>query len=101
MPTENYLRYHRPRPPADPNQEYMTAQETAYVLGCSVATVRKRLKALGIESKVGRAVVTSKRDRQRLFEAGRKTAKEQEKERQKAAKVRHLRAADNDLPLAA
>lgn len=92
MPSDNYLRYHRPTPPADPNQDYMSVQETAYVLGCGVATVRKRLKALGIESKIGRAVVTSKRDRQRLHEAGRRNAKQQAQ----ARRERHT-----DLPAAA
>lgn len=87
MPSEKYLRYGRPTPPADLDQEYMTVQETAYVLNCSVRIARVRIKALGIESKVGRAVVTSKRDRQRLHEYGRKNAKDQDK-------VRRLRAAE-------
>ncbi|MGW7087619.1 DNA-binding protein [Streptomyces sp. NPDC054871] len=81
MPSEKYLRYGRPKPPDDPNQEYMSAQETAYVLKISVDTARRRIKALGIESKPGRSVVTSKRDRQRIHEFGRKNAKAQAKER--------------------
>lgn len=75
MPSEKYLRYGRPKPPDDPNQEYMSAQETAYVLKISVDTARRRIKALGIESKPGRSVVTSKRDRQRIHEFGRRNAK--------------------------
>jgi hypothetical protein len=89
LPSEKYLRYGRPTPPADPNQEYMSVQETAYVMQCSVDTVRKRIKALDIESKVGRAVVTSKRDRQRIHEFGRKNAKEQDR-------LRVLRSRDTD-----
>lgn len=81
MPSEKYLRYGLPTPPDDPNQEYMSVQETAHVLGCSVGTVRRRINALGIKSKPGRRVVTSKRDRQRIHEFGRKNAKEQDKVR--------------------
>lgn len=77
MPSDNYLRYGRPTPPDDPNQEYMTVQQTAYVLKIGVKTARLRIKALGIESKPGRSVVTSKRDRQRIHEFGRKNAKAQ------------------------
>lgn len=75
MPSEKYLRYGRPKPPDDPNQEYMTVQQTAYVLKISVDTARRRIKALDIESKPGRSVVTSKRDRQRIHEFGRRNAK--------------------------
>lgn len=81
MPSDKYLRYGRPQPPDDPNQEYMSVQETAYVLKCSVDTVRRRIKALDIESKPGRSTVTSKRDRQRIHEFGRKRAKAEAKER--------------------
>ncbi|MEU3851791.1 DNA-binding protein [Streptomyces sp. NPDC029554] len=37
--------YHRPQPPADPNQEYMTVQETAYVLKCGLKWLRELLRA--------------------------------------------------------
>lgn len=37
-------RYGTPRPPADPDQEYMDAQETAYVLRCSLTWLRRLLK---------------------------------------------------------
>lgn len=81
MPSEKYLRYGRPKPPDDLNQEYMSVQETAYVLKIGVDTVRRRIKALDIKAKPGRAVVTSKRDRQRIHEHGRKRAKAEAKER--------------------
>lgn len=94
MPSDKYLRYHCPKPPDDINQDYMNVQETAYVLKCSVGTVRKRIKALGLKAKPGRAVVTSKRDRQRIHEFGRKNAKEQDR-------VRDLRSREAELQSAA
>lgn len=36
--------YGTPRPPEDPDQEYMDAQETAYVLRCSLTWLRRLLK---------------------------------------------------------
>lgn len=72
MPSEKYLRYGRPTPPADANQEFMTVQETAYVLGCSVDTIRARLKELKLRSAPGRRLITSKADRARIHAAGRK-----------------------------
>lgn len=75
MPSEKYLRYGRPTPPADVNQEFMTVQETAFVLGCSVDTIRARTKELKITSKPGRRVMTSKADRLRIHAAGRKPRK--------------------------
>ncbi|MFI8962113.1 hypothetical protein ACIGO8_08350 [Streptomyces sp. NPDC053493] len=47
----------------------MTVQETAYVLKCSVPTVRRRLKALGLTRKPGRWVVVTKADRDALIES--------------------------------
>jgi hypothetical protein len=44
VPTDK-SRYHQPQPPADPNQEYMTVQETAYVLKCGMKWLRNLLKA--------------------------------------------------------
>ena len=71
MPGDKYEKYGRPVPPADPDQEFMTVQETAYVLGCSVPTVRRRLAALRITSKPGRRVMTSRADRLDIHNAGR------------------------------
>lgn len=81
MPSDKQIRYGRPTPPDDLDQEYMTVQQTAYVLGCGVKTVRRRIAALGIKSTPGRRVMTSKRDRQRIHEFGRKVAREQDKVR--------------------
>ncbi|MER5902943.1 DNA-binding protein [Streptomyces mirabilis] len=72
MPSDKYLRYGRPTPPADVNQEFMTVQETAYVLNCSVDTIRARLKELKLRSQPGRRLITSKADRSRIHAAGRK-----------------------------
>jgi hypothetical protein len=37
-------RYHQPQPPADPAQEYMTVQETAYVLRVGMKWLRELLR---------------------------------------------------------
>ncbi|WP_318205323.1 DNA-binding protein [Streptomyces sp. SCL15-4] len=44
MPTDKSW-YHRPQPPADPDQEYMTVQETAYVLHASTNWIRRLVRA--------------------------------------------------------
>ncbi|MFB6955537.1 DNA-binding protein [Streptomyces sp. NPDC056309] len=36
--------YHRPQPPADPDQEYMTVQETAFTLKCGMKWLRELLR---------------------------------------------------------
>jgi len=73
MPDSKYELYGKAEKPADVNQEFMTVQETAYVLGCSVPTVRRRLKALGIKAKPGRRIKTSKQDRLDIHNASRET----------------------------
>ncbi|MFE0650988.1 hypothetical protein ACFVZH_20605 [Streptomyces sp. NPDC059534] len=65
---ERYQKYETPQEPKDLNAEVMTVQETAFVLSCSVKTVRRRLKSLGLKRKPGRTVVTTKADRQALLE---------------------------------
>ncbi|MFJ4926905.1 DNA-binding protein [Streptomyces sp. NPDC088736] len=37
-------KYHQPQPPADLNQDFMTVQETAYVLRCGMAWLRQLLR---------------------------------------------------------
>ncbi|MFG3136041.1 DNA-binding protein [Streptomyces sp. NPDC048211] len=73
MTGSKYELYGRPQEPADVNQEFMTVQETAWVLDCSVPTVRRRLKALGIKASVGRRIKTSKQDRLAIHNASRET----------------------------
>ncbi|MFH9765101.1 hypothetical protein ACH4N4_30790 [Streptomyces microflavus] len=82
MTGSKYELYGRPEKPADVNQEFMTVQETAYVLGCSVPTVRRRLKALGIRATPGYRITTSKQDRLDIHNASRETP---QKRRQHAA----------------
>lgn len=43
MPTDK-SRYHQPQAPDDPEQEYMTVQETAYVLKCGMKWLRELLR---------------------------------------------------------
>ncbi|MFK0182497.1 hypothetical protein ACIQVR_41845 [Streptomyces xanthochromogenes] len=63
MPSDKYLRYGLPIEPADPDAEFLTVQETAFVLNCSVDTVRRRIKELGIKPKAGRRKMLSRRNR--------------------------------------
>ncbi|MFB7605219.1 DNA-binding protein [Streptomyces gardneri] len=74
MPADNdrsqrVLKYETPQEPKDPNAELMTVQETAYMLKCSVPTIRRRLKELGLTRKPGRWVITTKADREALIES--------------------------------
>ncbi|WP_075737478.1 hypothetical protein [Streptomyces acidiscabies] len=59
-------RYGTPVPPEDLDQEYMTAQETAYVLKCSLTWLRRLLKEhpqlCGRNGKAGR-IVTDREQR--------------------------------------
>lgn len=68
MPGSKYELYGKPVPPADPNAEYMTVQETAYVLKCSVKMVTRLLDELGAKTRVGRAIVTDRATRAALYE---------------------------------
>lgn len=86
--SDRYAKYGRPQAPADPNQEYMTIQETAAVLGCSVDTIRRLLKELDIKAKVGRRVITDKADRALIYEhrrSGRKPGRSRSRRPQRAA----------------
>ncbi|MER7517847.1 DNA-binding protein [Streptomyces sp. NPDC126499] len=67
--SERFLKYETPTAPDDPNADLMTVQETAFVLKCSVPTVRRRLKELGLTRKPGRRVITTKADRAALIES--------------------------------
>lgn len=69
MPSEKYLKYGRPVEPKDPNQEYMSVQETAFTLMCTVDTIRRLIKELGLHSRPGRRIVTDKADRQAIHRA--------------------------------
>ena len=68
MPGANYLKYARPLPPADVNQEYMTVQETAYVLGCGVTWLRAFLKDHPkLSSRQGRRIITDRAARASIY----------------------------------
>lgn len=68
MPSEKYEKYHRPIPPADPNQEYMTVQETAYVLNCGVTWLRLFLKEHPkLSSRSGRRIITDRAARAAIY----------------------------------
>lgn len=71
MPGDKYEKYGRPVAPVSVEQEFMTVQETAWVLGCTVDTVRRRIRALGIKATVGRRIITSRADRLAIHEASR------------------------------
>lgn len=72
MATQAYERYGVPVPPQHPEQEFMTVQETAYVLNCSVSWLRRFLKAhRHLHSYSGRRIVTNRQDRTAIYEARR------------------------------
>ncbi|MGW7001311.1 helix-turn-helix domain-containing protein [Streptomyces sp. NPDC054933] len=69
MPGDKYEKYGRPVEPADPDAEYMTVQETAYVMKCSVSHLRRGINAGRFpHSRSGRRIVTNKADRARIYE---------------------------------
>lgn len=72
MATKAYELYGRPVQPTDPDQEYMTVQETAYVLHCSVSWLRRFLRdnrhLHGRNGSRGR-IVTSREQRAAIHEA--------------------------------
>lgn len=72
MATKAYELYGIPVPPQDPEQEYMTVQETAHVLNCSVSWLRRFLREhRHLHSYQGRRIVTDREDRRAIYEARR------------------------------
>lgn len=72
MASNDYERYGLPVPPEDPDQEFMTVQETAHVLRCSVSWLRRFLaKNRNLHSYHGRRIVTDRGDRAAIKEATR------------------------------
>lgn len=61
-------KYTQPQKPEDPNAEFLTIQETAYVLRCSVRTIRRHIADGSPHSRVGRGIVMSRADRQSLYD---------------------------------
>lgn len=72
MATKAYELYGVPLPPEDPDQEYMTVQETAYVMKCSVTWLRRFLAAnRHLHGYSGRRIVTDRQDRAAIYETWR------------------------------
>lgn len=72
MATKAYELYGVPMPPEDPEQEYMTVQETAYVMKCSVSWLRRFLASnRHLHGYSGRRIVTDRQDRTAIYEAWR------------------------------
>jgi hypothetical protein len=70
MATKAYELYGVPIPPEDPEQEYMTVQETAHVLKCSVSWLRRFLRAnRHLHGRSGRRIVTNREDRAAIYDA--------------------------------
>lgn len=70
MATRAYELYGVPVPPADPEQEFMTVQETAYVLNCSVSWLRRFLRDnRDLHGYSGRRIITNRADRTAIYEA--------------------------------
>jgi len=68
MPSDQYEKYGRPQPPASLDQEYMTVQETAYVLGCGVKWLRKFLKEHPkLQARSGRRIITDRAARAQIY----------------------------------
>lgn len=65
--------YHQPQKPDDPDAPYLTVQETAYVMRCSVNTVRRRLRALKRGGGPGRRILVSREERKALHAGGLKS----------------------------
>ena len=72
MATKAYELYGIAVPPQDPEQEYMTVQETAHVLNCSVSWLRRFLRDnRHLHSYSGRRIATNRKDRAAIYEARR------------------------------
>lgn len=70
MATRAYELYGIPTPPEDPNQEFMTVQETAHELKCSVSWLRRFLRDhRDLHSYSGRRIITNREDRAAIYEA--------------------------------
>lgn len=72
MATAKYETYGVPIPPEDPDQEFMTVQETAYVMKCSVSWLRRFLATrpdlCGRNGK-SKKIITNREQRAAIHEA--------------------------------
>lgn len=60
--------YALPKEPQDPDAEFLTIQETAWVFNCSVKSIRRRLAEGAFSSRPGRRIMLSRADRKALYE---------------------------------
>lgn len=68
MASAKYLQYGRPVPPADPNADVLTVQESAWVLRCSVSHLRRWLaQNPKLRTYSGRSLVTNRKVRETYF----------------------------------
>lgn len=67
-----YQMYQLPVEPADPDAEYLTVQETAWVFKCSVPTIRRRCKELGLGSTPGARILLDRAMRREIFDRNRR-----------------------------
>jgi hypothetical protein len=64
-------KYALPAKPEDPNAEYLTVQETAFVFKCSVKTIRRLRKELKLGAQVGRVIMLDRDERRAMFDSRR------------------------------
>jgi hypothetical protein len=62
-----YERYGTPVQPVDPDAEYLSVQETAWVFRCSVPTIRRRCKQLELGSTIGARLMLDRDERRAIF----------------------------------
>lgn len=75
MASAKYLEYGQPIPPADPNADVMTVQESAHVLKCSVSHLRRFLRDNPkLSSKSGRRIVMNRAARQAYYRMNQRSA---------------------------
>lgn len=68
--------YDQPQQPADPDAEYLTVQETAWVLRCSVKHLRRGVRdGLYTASRTGRRLVFDREARAHIYDVRRIDAK--------------------------
>jgi hypothetical protein len=66
-----YEQYGVPVKPDDPDAEYLTVQETAWVFKCSVTTIRNWANKLHLGGRVGRRIMLDRDERAHIHQASR------------------------------
>jgi len=101
--TTKYERYGLPVEPADPDAEYLTVQETAWVFKCSVPTIRRRCKELGLGATIGARILLDRDERRAMFDHSRRSPgpRVPAQRRRKTAKRTPTKPAASNAPIAA